>query len=254
MASRNLYLTYKKDTSRLLYWVINTSNGIIQSGTNLEGDETITMNTTGRSTVAEIVSMSRLIARNLKPIPSAIFDLLQTVITARSTMYAAFQQITNAKPDPEIERSNVTHKHFIDALTEAFDALGGNARESSSVDSVSEDADHDTILQNQFSALSLGQAKVDDDDVSSGDDTQPAQPRPQKKKTGKGKKGKRGRKSKQKPTSKSDAEQPLADVPVESYRIIEDTDGLVSEYLMAVYAVVREWMELRSYTQALWHE
>lgn len=30
MAGRNnLYLTYKKDTSRLLYWVVNTSNGII---------------------------------------------------------------------------------------------------------------------------------------------------------------------------------------------------------------------------------
>lgn len=33
MASRNnLYLTYKRDTSRLLYWAINTSNGIIESG------------------------------------------------------------------------------------------------------------------------------------------------------------------------------------------------------------------------------
>jgi hypothetical protein len=46
----------------------------------------------------------------------------------------------------------------------------------------------------------------------------------------------------------------LADVPVESYRIIEDKDGLVSEYLLAVYAVVREWVELRSFAQDLWRE
>jgi hypothetical protein len=63
MASRSLYLTYKNDTSRLLYWVINTANGIIQSsGTNKEDGPALSVNTTGQSTVAEIVNMSRLIA------------------------------------------------------------------------------------------------------------------------------------------------------------------------------------------------
>lgn len=46
----------------------------------------------------------------------------------------------------------------------------------------------------------------------------------------------------------------MVDVPVESYRIIEDKDGLVSEYLLAVYAVVQEWVGLRSFTQDLWRE
>jgi hypothetical protein len=254
MASHNLYFTYKQQTSRLLYWVINTSNGIIQSGANVEEHRPVTINTTGRSTVAEIVSMSRLIARNLETIPPAIFELFQAVIKARSTMYAAFQQILNEKPDPDIERSNATHKHFIDALTEAFDALGGSSRDSSKVSPVLEEADDERIFQNQFSALSLGSAKDGDEAASSGDDTGPTQARPQKKKTGKGKKGKRGKKSKQKPASESAAEPPMAGIPVESYRIIEDKDGLVSEYLLAVYAVVREWMELRSFTQDLWRE
>ena len=45
-----------------------------------------------------------------------------------------------------------------------------------------------------------------------------------------------------------------ADVPVESYRIINDKDGVVSEYLRAVHAAVRKWVELRSHTQDIWWE
>lgn len=122
MASKNLYLSYKRDTSRLLYWVINTSNGIIQSAVSDEDHAPVKINTSGRSTVLEIVQMSKLIAEHLQPIPSAIFGLFQAVIKARSITYDAFQQIVNEKPDPEIERSNATHKHFINALTEAFNA------------------------------------------------------------------------------------------------------------------------------------
>lgn len=46
----------------------------------------------------------------------------------------------------------------------------------------------------------------------------------------------------------------LADVPVESYRITNDKDGIISEYLIAVNAVVREWVELRSHIQDIWRE
>jgi hypothetical protein len=257
MASRNLYLTYKKDTSRLLYWVINTSNGIIQAGTELEEDAAVKINTTGQSTVAEIVSMSRLISKHLKPIPSAIFGLFEAVIQARATVHAVFQQIVNEKPDAEIERSNATHKHFIEALTEAFGALGGTLQDPSNSASDAEVAEDETIFLNRFSVLSLRTANDEGDDASSTDEAQSTQARTQKKKTGKGKKGKagkRGKRSKQKTSSESTPEQSLAKVPVESYRIIEDKDGLVSEYLLAVYAVVQEWAELRSFTQDIWRE
>lgn len=57
MAGQNLYLSYKNDTSRLLYWVINTSNGIV---TNIKNhDPHVKFNTTGQSTVSEIVEMSK---------------------------------------------------------------------------------------------------------------------------------------------------------------------------------------------------
>lgn len=174
MASRNLYLTYKEDTSQLLYWVINTSNGIVQSKAVSDESADVTVNTTGRSTLAEIVSMSKLIAKNHKPIPSAIFDLFRAVIKARSTMYAAFQQIVNEKSDPDIENSNPTHKHFIDALTEAFNALGG-PKDAGKVSTLNDEAIDEVVFQNQFAALSIEQAKVDNDDVSSSDDTPQAQ-------------------------------------------------------------------------------
>ena len=55
MASRNIYLTYKRDTSRLLYWVINTSNGIVRSAASVEDHAPVTINTTGHSTVSELI-------------------------------------------------------------------------------------------------------------------------------------------------------------------------------------------------------
>ncbi|KAI7462105.1 hypothetical protein D0860_02755 [Hortaea werneckii] len=243
MASRNnLYLTYKKDTSRLLYWVINTSNGIIESGNCTDDDEPRQVNTTGRSTVAEILAMAR----------------------ARSITASAFERIVNEKPDPEIERANATHKYFIDALTEAFNALGGKSWDSGEAASAEDEdvKDEDVMsLQNHFSVLSLGKVEDEEDDDDDDDDAShvhsaPAkqQSKPRKKKSAKGKKGKRGKKPKPRSTSGPAAAPPLSDLPIESYRIIEDPDGLVSDYLMAIYAVVQEWMELRSYTQDLWHE
>ncbi|KAF2850423.1 hypothetical protein T440DRAFT_450249 [Plenodomus tracheiphilus IPT5] len=255
MGGRNLYLAYKKDTSQLLYWVINTSNGILQSVANAEDCAPVTINTTGQSTVSEIVNMSKLIAKNLKPIPAAIFRLFKAVINARSTTYAAFQQIVSEKPDPEIEARNATHKHFIDALTEAFVALGGRSWEPSNTSTLEEDGDDEEFFQNAFSALSLSDTKDPEDlHESSADESHTRRAMPQKKKAGKGKKGKRGKKQKNKPVQEYTAKALPTAIPLESYRIIEDKDGLVSEYLLAVYAVVREWVDLRVFTQNLWRE
>jgi hypothetical protein len=260
MRSRNnLYLTYKKDTSLLLYWIINTSNGIIKSGKQAE-DGSVQLNTTGRTTVAEIVDMARLIAKHVDPTPSTIFRLFSGVIKARSTTYAAYQQIVSRKPDPEIERANETHKYFIDALTEALQALGGASWEPDDTSAVEREARDGVEFQNKFSALSLGKAGIvegedDDGNDSEADSGQIVRTGPRKQpRPGKGKKGKRGKKAKSKTAASVSAEATLADLPVESYRIIEGEDGLVSDYLMAVYAVVGEWMELRSYTQDLWRE
>lgn len=41
---------------------------------------------------------------------------------------------------------------------------------------------------------------------------------------------------------------------MESYRIIQDTEGIITDYLMAIYAFMREWMDLRGFIQELWHD
>ena len=212
----------------------------------------VSINSTGHSTVSEIINMSKLIAEHVRPIPASVFRLFQGVIKARSTMYAAFQQMVNDTPDPDIERSNFTHKHFIEALTEAFEALGG-ANWANSAESQSErDDNDDQYFRNAFSVLSV--STNGDDTASSADELRPPPRRIQKKRTGKGKKNKKGKNAKQTTVPSPVPELPLADIPVESYRIINDRDGIVSEYLLAVNAVVREWVELRALTQDIWWE
>jgi hypothetical protein len=275
MATRNVYLAYKRDTSQLLYWIIRTSNGIIKSATaTLDDEEMQQVNTTGQITVANLVALSRLIAKHISAVPPAIFRLFRAVIDARTATHAAFQQIVAENPDPAIEKSNLTHKHFIDALTEAFHALGGKDwQPDDAADSA--DADADTkhlkddldrlVLSNQFGALDLGSAAGADEEAEESDDEaaphgQPGKapdstPRRRQARPGKGKKGKRGKKPKKQQQQRAPAKEPqLDDVPLESYRIIQDTEGVITDYLMAVYALVREWVDLRAYLQGVWRE
>ena len=122
MATRNAYLAYKEDTSHLIYWIIKTSNSIIQSTAQ---DSDVKLNTTGEVTVAGLVALSRLIAEHVKNIPPTVLRLFRSVIDARAAVHSIFQKIAAAYPDPKILKSNATHKYFIDALTEAFHNLGG---------------------------------------------------------------------------------------------------------------------------------
>jgi hypothetical protein len=247
MASRNLYLTYKKDTSRLLWWVINSSNLIIMTGTVSKKDSMVSINTTGQCTMAEIVTMSRFIAKHQNPVTLTIIRLLQGVIRARFKIHEAFKEIESEFPDPDIEKSNATHKRFIEALTEAFEALGGASQDFGDGSSGTEEAEDEISLRNRFSVLNLGTAKEEDNDASGADDVQQTFAETQNTSDGKVKIGKRAKKSKQNPTAEPILARDIC-------RIIGDKDLLDSEYLLAVYAVVQEWQELRFYTQELWRQ
>jgi hypothetical protein len=74
--------------------------------------------------VANLVALSRLIAKHISDVPSTIMRLFRAVIDARTAAHQAFQMLAVKNPDPAIVKSNESHKHFIDALTEAFHALG----------------------------------------------------------------------------------------------------------------------------------
>jgi hypothetical protein len=93
MSPSNPYLAYKRDTNRLLYWIIGTSNALIKNFTTSENGAPGTLNTTGQTTVAGLVVMAEIIGKHMNPVPSAIYGLFQSVIKARSATYAAFQQI-----------------------------------------------------------------------------------------------------------------------------------------------------------------
>ncbi|KAI1349493.1 hypothetical protein F5Y01DRAFT_185579 [Xylaria sp. FL0043] len=273
MAPLNLYLAYKRDTSRLIFWIVKASNAIIASSPTLPDDAPKIPNTTGQITVSSLVSLSKLIAKHINPIPSTILTLFDAAIQARTATYEAFQQLVANKADPEVQRSNASHKHFIDALVEAFEALGGVAwaeKCKSEGPPPDDQADLEQVLfANKFAVLSIDGDTVLEDEGTCDDGSnsepqqhqasqrrqQQQQQQKKKKSSGKGKKAKHGKNANKKkqrlPAAKT---QSLDDVPVESYRIIQDEEGITTDYLMAVYALVEEWAGLRAYMQGLWQD
>jgi hypothetical protein len=127
MASRNVYPQYKRDTSCLLYWLIQSSNtiNVIRSSKELEEGEPTEVDTTGKITVVKLVALAKFIGKHITTVPPIILHLFRSVINARTDTYDWFRELVAATPDPAVERSNKSHKYFIDALTEAFHALGG---------------------------------------------------------------------------------------------------------------------------------
>ncbi|KAI5853289.1 hypothetical protein GGS23DRAFT_620885 [Durotheca rogersii] len=89
MAPLNPYLTYKRDTSRLIFWIIQVSNAIITSLSTFPDDAPTTPNTNGQITVSSLVSLSKLIAKHIGPVPSAV----KGYITAPVEMYSSPQQL-----------------------------------------------------------------------------------------------------------------------------------------------------------------
>ena len=127
MLTQNRYLAYKRGTNHLVYWVTHASNSIVQKLIAAGHEPPAPLNKTGLATVSEIICMSKLIAQHADRIPPLIYRLFHSVIEARAAMHANFQRFTASNPDPEVEKSNASHKHFIDALTDAFEALGGKS-------------------------------------------------------------------------------------------------------------------------------
>ncbi|KFY43601.1 hypothetical protein V494_01901 [Pseudogymnoascus sp. VKM F-4513 (FW-928)] len=220
MADHNSYLAYKRDTRRLIYWMIHASNSIIKSTPAISIQEAAptTLNTTGEIRISALVPTSKLIASHISPVPSTVYRLFQSVIAVRTATHSLFQRTVSKTLDPEIERSNATHKYFIDTLTEAFESLGGklwaSQEKSKAASPVEEDED-----------------EASDDPVEDVPHEKPRAKNPKRRPVNKGKKGKRGKKAKGKP--KSGADDSADEMPLESYHIIEDTSGLITDYLIA---------------------
>ncbi|KAF9877452.1 hypothetical protein CkaCkLH20_05152 [Colletotrichum karsti] len=264
MAPYNTYVAYKRDTRHLVYWMIRASNSVIKSlppeDDSSPSSPSVTLNTSGQTTVAGFLAMTELVAEHLRPIPTAILQLLQSVIAARSAHHAGYQQLAAANPDAQMEKSNASHKYFVDALMRAFSVLGGDAwTKDQEPDAELDDGKiEEIVFSNKFSALEV---EADEgEDSSDGDESVPfTVPRGQRRNqrgSGKGKKGKKAKKTKtrkgQKPAQARHSD--LDAVPLESYRIIEAEHGIMTDYLMAVCSIAHDWADLRNYLQSIWKD
>ncbi|KAM0548057.1 hypothetical protein ACHAPJ_010115 [Fusarium lateritium] len=260
MASPNLYSSYKRDTKYLLYWMINVSNRLVKSSSEKEPQTSVTINTTGQTTVNGLISMSKLIVERGEPVPNVIYRLFGSIIQARSLVSSAFQQLMGSDSDHELKQSNRTHQHFIDTLGQAFRILGGDEWEQKRT-TTTHDSDEDieqVLFANKFQNLTVDQDEASSDEEE--EDVPVSQvssvARKVSQKPGKGRKGKKTKKTKKpKKAKKQDTASTRNDeIPIESIRIIEYGDELVTDYLIAVYSAVKEWVVLRGYIQSLWKE
>lgn len=251
MADHNTYLKYKRDQSHLVYWITHTSAQIIKK--HPSESPNLANITTGVVSLATLKSLSGLIAKYSDQIPNTIFCLFESIINARYATHNFFLSLSASNPDPSVQKSNESHKCWINGLTEAFNTLGGEAWQSkrkNKSDAPQKD-EHQVIFAKTFSTLSLdtsntkgGRGDIDGDEIDDEDADVAEQAattatgRPKQKSTMKGRKHKRGQKPNTKGKKVDTGSAPdLQEIPLESYRIIEDETGMMTDYLMAVYSL-----------------
>lgn len=146
--------------------------------------------------------------------------MFKSGIHVREVTYETFQQLTAERSDSEVKKSNGSHKHFIEALKEAYKVLGGESettRRKADAGSPHEPhaVENNIIrLANRFASLYLGtangEAQDDDGAVSDvADGPSAAAQRSQKKSSGLAKQGKRGKRSSQKPKQQNQSPKSL---------------------------------------------
>ncbi|KAI5265033.1 hypothetical protein E4T47_08633 [Aureobasidium subglaciale] len=162
-----------------------------------------------------------------------------------------FQELAAAHSDAEMEASNVTHKHFIDKLEEAFEILGGRewlARQQAENEKAEDLVEVERVIfSNPFLPLTLDNSAQDISEEE--EDSHAQHPSISQRRMKKHRKDKI-RQKKQK--AKSSSEPIVEDVPLESYRIIDGPDDLITDYYIAVTSIVDECYKLRQFVHKQW--
>lgn len=256
MTDQNTYVLYKKDTSWVICWLVHMSNAVTESLANIGHDDPkAALNTTGQVTCRELVSMAeRVAAHRRQEVPDLVFRLLRSAINARSNAHQLYLSMAMEIEDEKLEQSNLSHKHFIDSLTEAFNALGGCEwiadRSAESMELESREEIEDIIFTNIFSALDMYQCA--DDMSDNGGDPKESTRHPRK--TGKGKWSHKSQSAKKKKKKQARAAQhPVSlKVPLDNYCIVDGPESLHINYDMASMSMLQEWGELRKHVQSSW--
>jgi len=199
--------------------------------------------------LADILSLSHMVAARGTPVPASIYGFFESAISARQRAYEFFQRVVTPKQEPDREESNRKHKAFIDTLMEAFKALGGETWKTNlgvAGPAVPETEEDDYAFVNKYAYLGSKDGPTQDEE----DEDEEAQAGTAKENISftraKGKKGKKGKGKKRRAKQVvQQAPQPtFQDVPLESYRII-DEQSTVTDYLLAVYSILQEMIDLR---------
>ncbi|KAK2065377.1 hypothetical protein LY76DRAFT_611550 [Colletotrichum caudatum] len=261
MATRNNYLSYKRDTRCLLYWVIHASNFVIM--TNRKTDHCwkspVSFNTSGTVTVDEFAAMTRLIGEEMSSVPFMVLGLLRSVILARTAHWDGFQQYTEG--DPQVEKSFASDRIFTIVLYKAFEVFEAlcadrqGASQESGNESQVPDAIEEMILASDFSFRDIRTSNDTESENESSDDVFTTQ-KCVKKRSKTGKKGKKKNKKNNAKTAVRGApgDVTLAKVPLNDYRFLRTDGEQMTEYAMAICSYFRECYNLRAYLQGIWRE
>lgn len=255
----SLYKQYKEASTKLLFWLVNTYNRLLDdlsSSPKDLADPLPPRKTSGEVSPAEIVSFSRFIAQHGE-VPSAICSLLYKIIVLRSETADEFDKDLERHPkDAKLRKGNAAHRHFISILRTAYDALGGEARTEQEDSPANEKDLDDVIFSNFFQVLAVDVVSEDDDDDNHNDGVTPAVAAPQRRDQRKGNKSKKRtkRRVKQPPVSEESPPNAALSIPLESYRIIHDDEGLITDYFIAINDLMKEAAELRAAVQEMWWE
>lgn len=247
------YRTYKQETSQLSFWIINTSNALLGTGRaklpTSDADDLPSMNTTGRTTVQQMVKMCRLIGNNVPllaagRVPGFVFALFQSVLAARRHANSIYERVKAlGSRNPNLERYNKGHRHFIESLQASFDTLGGQAWAAALErgETVSDGDALSALFTNRFALLRIEDEADAFELADEPSDPGPSRPQSRRKPNGKGKKGERTPKA---PKAKP-APEPVVEIPLEDYGIITDSD----DYMAAVFMLLTEWEDCRDTVQ-----
>ncbi|KAK3312262.1 hypothetical protein B0H66DRAFT_632881 [Apodospora peruviana] len=195
---------------------------------------------------------------------TAILALFQSFIQVKSATHAFFQQAVAESLNPEVERINRSHKRFIDRLIEAREALGekkaldATAKTKAKTDTLAPTESKDYMdqlpLTNKFGALDLdGDAANAQETDETEREAVPDKPVTARRKQAKPSKGK-GKGMKKSNKAAVVGESKLEDIPLENYHIIQDEEGFMTDYLLAVCELVQQMGRLRSTLQNISYE
>lgn len=251
MLPRIDYFRYKDRTHHVTRWLVKSSNAILLRDPHAQGpppaddpgELQLAVNRTGDTTVNGLIAMARLVSRHVST-PSAVFETLQSAIELRTTYHNSYTTL-----NPDQAKKNDSHKHFIEALRKVSVYLGG-AVKSMTVSAKGEAGGErtDAFFANRFDSLHV-QASDSDGEQEVIIEPSLTAPHHRKAKAKLGKKGKIKKRSKQPRPAP-----PPEDLPLESYKIIQDEEGALADYLMAVLSLIQEWIDLRVFVQNLWQE